>query len=307
MAALDGAADLTSPLVSGESRVLGLFGYPVEHSLSPAMHNAAIAALSLHFIYIPFSVRPDDLGPAIRSLIVLGIIGVNLTIPHKERALPFLDEIDSEARVIGAVNTVRNQEGRLLGYNTDGEGFFRPLSEAGFTARGKRVVVLGAGGAARSVVYRLLIEGATVTLANRTRERADRLAQEIGAAADSVVDTIDPWDAAAMKSALGRAELLVNTTSVGMSPHADVAPPLSSALLHPSLLVYDLIYSPIETRLLSEARSVGCQTLSGAAMLAHQGAAAFKIWTGIDPPVDVMQRTVVRGLKQSSIKPDDVR
>ena len=296
MAASEGQAGIPVPPVTGRSKVLGVFGWPVEHSLSPAMHNAAIAALGLHYIYIPYSVPPDSLGPAIRSLSALGIIGVNLTIPHKERVLPFLDEVDPEARAIGAVNTVRNLEGRLVGFNTDGEGFFRPLAETGFTARGKRAVVLGAGGAARSVVYRLLREGAIVSVANRTPERAERLAQEIGAAAGGTVDVIDLADAEAMRSALGGAELLVNTTSVGMSPNADAEPPVSPELIHPSLFVYDLIYNPTETRLLTEARRRGAHGLNGVAMLAHQGAAAFELWTGVKPPVDVMVRAVLAGL-----------
>lgn len=298
MAASEEQTAIHSPLVTGRSKVLGVFGCPVEHSLSPTMHNAAIAALGLHYIYIPFSVPPDDIGPAIRSLAVLGIIGVNLTIPHKERVLPFLDEVDPEARVIGAVNTVRNLEGRLVGYNTDGEGFYRPLAESGMSVRGKRAVVLGAGGAARSVVYRLLREGAIVTLANRTLERAERLAQEIGAAAGNSVDVIDLADADAMRSALGGAELLVNTTSVGMFPHADAEPPIPSALIHPKLFVYDLVYNPTETRLLAEAGERGSSTMNGVAMLAHQGAAAFEIWTGIKPPVEVMRQAVMQALAE---------
>ena len=306
MAASDGQTEILGPAVSGKSRVLGVFGCPVEHSLSPAMHNAAIAALGLHYIYIPFSVLPDDIGPAIRSLAVLGIIGVNLTIPHKERVLPFLDEVHPEAQAIGAVNTVRNLDGRLLGFNTDGEGFIRPLSEAGFSVRNKRAVVLGAGGAARSVVYRLLREGASVTLANRTRDRAERRANEIGTAARKQVEVIDLSDAAAMKSALGGAELLANTTSVGMSPDADAEPPIPPALLHPGLFVYDLIYNPTETRLLSAARKIGAQSLNGVGMLAHQGAAAFEIWTGVQPPVDVMRTAIERGLVSGGAKPDTV-
>src|SRR5581483_10375763 len=158
-------------------KVVGVFGHPVSHSLSPAMHNAAFAALGLPYVYVPFPVAPEEIGPAVRSLSSLGIVGVNLTIPHKESVLPFLDEITSEAREVGAVNTVHCTEGRLLGDNTDGRGFYEPLRELGVTVAGKRVVVLGAGGAARAVVFRLAREGAQITLANRTRERAERLAR----------------------------------------------------------------------------------------------------------------------------------
>lgn len=279
--------------ISGRTKVLGVLGYPVEHSLSPAMHNAAIAALGLHFVYIPFSVLPDNIGPAIRSLITLGIVGVNLTIPHKERVLPYLDDIAPEAQAIGAVNTVHNDGGRLVGYNTDGEGFARPLEARGFALRGRRAVVLGAGGAARSVVFRLAREGAQVVLANRTLERAARLAEDVHAVVGrAAVEWLALDDTAGLKESLAGAELLVNTTSVGMSPQAEAMPPIPPDALHPGLLVYELIYNPVETRLLAAARAAGAQTLNGVQMLVYQGAAAFQIWTGLQPPVDVMEQAV---------------
>lgn len=288
--------------ISGRTKVLGVFGYPVEHSLSPAMHNAAIAALGLHFVYIPFSVLPDNIGPAIRSLITLGIVGVNLTIPHKERVLPYLDEIAPEAQAIGAVNTVHNDGGRLVGHNTDGEGFARPLEARGFVLRGRRAVVLGAGGAARSVVFRLAREGAQVVLANRTLERAARLAEDVHAVVGrAAVEWLALDDTAGLKESLAGAELLVNTTSVGMSPQAEAMPPIPPDALHPGLLVYELIYNPVETRLLAAARAAGAQTLNGVQMLVYQGAAAFQIWTGLQPPVDVMEQAV----RSRLIKRDD--
>jgi shikimate dehydrogenase len=257
------------------------------------MHNAAIAALNLPYIYIPFSVLPEDIGPAIRSLIPLGIRGVNLTIPHKERVLPFLDEISTEAQAVGAVNTVHNENGRLIGYNTDGEGFSGPLKARGFNPHGKRAVLLGAGGSARSVLYRLAKDGAKITIVNRTAERASRLANEIGSAVQgATIDWLDLNDTAGLKESLEGAELLVNTTSVGMSPLCDAIPPIPLESLHPGLLVVDLIYNPIETRLLSEARARGAETLNGVPMLVYQGAASFEKWTGAYPPVDVMQKAV---------------
>lgn len=284
-------------VVTGRTKLLGVFGYPVEHSLSPAMHNAAIAALGLPHLYIPFSVQPEDIGPAIRSLIALGIIGVNLTIPHKERVLPFLDQIAPEAREVGAVNTVHNDGGRLVGYNTDGEGFVRPLEAQGFDLKGRETVVLGAGGAARSVVFRLAREGASITLVNRTRARADKLAADVrGAVPGAGMDCLDPDDTAGLKRALVGAELLVNTTSAGMSPRKSEMPPVPPDALHSGLLVYDLIYNPRETRLLAAARQVGARTLNGVPMLVHQGAAAFEIWTGARPPVEVMERAVLANL-----------
>ena len=261
------------------------------------MHNAAIAALGLHYVYIPYSVQPDALGPALQSIISLGIIGVNLTIPHKERALSFLDEVAPEAQAVGAVNTVHNDGGRLVGYNTDGEGFLRPLLKRGFELRDKLAVVLGAGGAARSAAHVLASEGATIVLVNRTRERAVRLAEKANRQCGRKgVKWVDLEDEAGLTGHLAGADLLVNTTPVGMSPNLGEAPPIPLAAIHAGLLVYDLIYNPVETELLRRARAVGAQTLNGVGMLVHQGAAAFKIWTGVEPPVDVMERAVLEGL-----------
>lgn len=276
-----------------------MFGYPVEHTLSPAMHNAAIAALGLHYVYIPFSVPPDQIGPAIRSLVALGIIGVNLTIPHKERVLPYLDQIAPEAQALGAVNTVHHVESRLIGYNTDDRGFAEPLRTAGFSPQGKRAVVLGAGGAARAVTHRLARDGAQVTLVNRTPERAQALADEVNRSVGrEMVDWLHFEERTRLTDVMIGAQLLVNTTSVGMSPDYQAIPPIPLNALHPGLFVYDLIYRPQETRLLAAARAVGAQTLNGVAMLVHQGAAAFEIWTGTRPPLEVMEQAVLAGLER---------
>jgi shikimate dehydrogenase len=263
------------------------------------MHNAAIAALGLHYVYIPFSVPPDQLGPAIRSLVALGIIGVNLTIPHKERVLAYLDQIAPEAQALGAVNTVHHVGSRLIGYNTDDRGFAEPLGAAGFSLPGKRAVVLGAGGAARAVAHRLARDGAQVTLVNRTPERAQALADQVNrSVGKEMVDCLRFEERTRLTDVMIGAQLLVNTTSVGMSPDDQAIPPIPLNALHPGLFVYDLIYRPQETRLLAAARAVGAPTLNGVAMLVHQGAAAFEIWTGIRPPLDVMERAVLAGLQR---------
>jgi shikimate dehydrogenase len=279
-----------------------VFGFPIEHSLSPAMHNAAFAALQLSYIYVPFAVRPGSIGPAIRSLEPLGIVGVNLTIPHKQSVLPFLDEITPEAREVGAVNTVHCLEGRLLGDNTDGRGFFEPLREMGVTVAGACSVVLGSGGAARSVAFRLAREGARVTLVNRTEERARKLAADVALALPaSPPVTYLPMDASeALAEAISHSTLLVQTTRVGMFPEQDAVPPVPAEALHPRLLVYDLIYNPVETGLLKLARERGCRTLTGVKMLVYQGAAAFERWTGVWPPTDIMEEAVLAGLRAKS-------
>ena len=302
--------------VSGSTRVVGVFGHPVTHSLSPAMHNAAFARLGLPFIYVPFAVAPDAVGPALHSLAALGIVGVNLTIPHKETALPFMDEITDEARSVGAVNTVHCLNGLLIGDNTDGRGFFQPLVEAGVAVHSQTVVILGAGGAARAVAHRLVREGARVILANRTRERAERLAQDILTAhssSDSLVRSLDrsfgndavqvvTWDDTpasqnALRDALARARVLVNTTRIGMVPHAEAMPDVPLDALDPTSWVYDLVYNPIETQLLRAARQRGLNTLTGVKMLVYQGAASFERWTGQWPPTDVMEQAVIQGLE----------
>ena len=291
------------PLVRGNTRVVGVFGFPVEHSLSPAMHNAAFAALRLSFIYVPFPVSPDALGSAIRSLPALGIVGVNLTIPHKENVLPFLDAITDEAREVGAVNTVHCVEGRLLGDNTDGRGFYEPLHELGLSLSGRQAVVLGAGGAARSVVFRLLREGANVVLTNRTLDRAERLAQDAAEAGYSAqVRVVDGKSEKELGNAIAGAELLVHTTRVGMHPTPDAMPPVPLEAFHPNLLVYDLVYNPVETRLIQEARRRGCRTLTGVKMLVYQGAAAFERWTGLWPPTELMEAAVLEGLQTPALE-----
>jgi shikimate dehydrogenase len=293
--------------VNGGTKLVGVFGYPVEHSLSPAMHNAAFAALHLPYIYLPFCVAPPDLGDAIGSLKSLGIIGVNLTIPHKEAALQYLDEITPEAREVGAVNTVHcikpepgpGSDCRLVGDNTDGYGFYAPIAESGRSVMGRRVVILGAGGAARSVAFRLAREGARLTIVNRSRDRALRLAEAIGKAGYPTVDVIDQGssaDQSALYCAISDCEILVQTTRVGMHPESIQMPSVPLDALTEKHLVYDLVYNPVETTLLREARSRGCSTITGVRMLVHQGAAAFHRWTGEWPPVDVMERAVLDSL-----------
>jgi shikimate dehydrogenase len=285
------------PFVRGSTKVIGVFGHPVTHSLSPAMHNAALAALGLPFIYVPFPVAPEGLGAALGALGALGIVGVNLTIPHKEAALAFLDEITQEARDVGAVNTVHCRDYRLLGDNTDGFGFYEPLRESGYEIADREAVVLGAGGAARSVAFRLAREGARLCLINRTRERAVRLAQALADAGLNTggITALAPEDPA-VERAMSRAALLVNTTRVGMVPEHLAPPPVPAQWLHPDLLVYDLVYNPVETELLKQARKRGCRTLTGVKMLVYQGAAAFQRWTGHWPPTDIMEAAVLQGL-----------
>lgn len=277
--------------LSGKTRVVGVFGDPVEHSLSPAMHNAAFAALELDWVYVPFHVKPEALGEAVRAVAALGMAGVNVTVPHKVRAMEHLDEVDEEARLIGAVNTIVNRSGRLVGYNTDGRGFLRSLErEGGAQPRGARAVIIGAGGAAQAIACSLALHGAArVTIANRTREKAEALARRISAHTQAVGISLHPEELA---PELAGADILVHTTSVGMYPHHNVPPAVPPELLSPATLVCDIVYTPRETTLIAAARARGCRVVTGEGMLAYQGAIALELWTGREAPEAVMLETL---------------
>lgn len=270
---------------------VGLLGWPVGHSRSPAMHNAAFQALGLNWEYLLLPVAPEYVADAVRGLRAFGFAGANVTVPHKQAVMAGLDEVTVEARAIGAVNTIVNREGWLVGHNTDALGFLRALREAGVEPRGCRAVVLGAGGAARAVVYALLAARAQVTIANRTVGTARRLGNEFGALFGARVLVLPlTMDLARV---LVAADLLVNTTSVGMARPGDPRPgadPLPAGLaLRAGIAVNDLVYAPLETALLCRARAAGAQTVDGLGMLVHQGAAAFELWTGQKAPVETMR------------------
>ncbi|WP_366922517.1 shikimate dehydrogenase [Metallumcola ferriviriculae] len=280
--------------ISGTTKIVGLLGWPVEHSFSPAMHNAVFEYLDMDYAYIPFPVPPTGLARAVRGLFQAGVKGVNVTVPHKVRVMDCLDEIDPYAQAVGAVNTVTLHQGRLQGYNTDGAGFIASLAEAGFNPTGKRFLLLGAGGAARAAAFALVGAGADkVFIANRTFNRAEALAgalpPNIGAAAGFFRDDLT--------KVIDACHCLVNTTSVGMYPHAG-ALPIPAELIKSHLIVADLVYNPVETELLIEARARGCRTVSGLGMLIYQGAASFKIWTGREAPVELMLQVLKKENRQ---------
>lgn len=280
--------------LTGSTQVFGVLGYPVGHSLSPAMHNAALRALGLDAVYVPFTVRPEDLPQALRGLAALNVRGVNVTIPHKEAAFRLVDEALDEAAAIRAVNTIAVESGRLIGHNTDVYGFLAPLHEVGIGLEGARAVVIGAGGAARAVVSALARAGSKLTVVNRTEERAVNLVRELGGA-DSEVLAVG---SAALRARLAEAALVVNATSAGMEPHTETLPPVPLECLSRECVVYDLVYRPEVTGLLRFALERGCRTVGGLPMLVHQGARALRIWTGMEPPVEVMMeaaRAAIRG------------
>ena len=274
-------------MIRGTTRVCGVWGWPVKHSASPAMHNAAFAELGLDIAYVPFSVAPEQLQAAVAGVRALDLLGINVTVPHKERVPEFLDKLTDRAARLGAVNTLFWDGDTLCGDSTDGPGFLAALNQAEFTITpGMQAVVLGAGGSARAVVDALVQSGVRVIVANRTIERAQELANRFGAR-EAIALTEDT-----LRPALKTAELLVNTTSIGMHPHESECPPVPIDALHHSLFVSDLIYNPAQTRLLALAHAQGCRTQNGIEMLVQQGALAFTRWTGKPAPTEIMRRTV---------------
>lgn len=273
-------------------KIVGIIGYPLGHTISPAMHNAAFKKLRLDYEYIPFEVEPADLKEALRGLRALHVAGFNVTIPHKETIVPLLDEVTKLARTIGAVNTVQNQEGKLVGYNTDGPGFIESLKEdAGFDPRGKRAVVLGAGGASRAVSTMLAELGAkSLLISDIIEEKAKSLAEYLNCRYAKV-------NSATLKQEIEQADLLVNTTPIGMHPKTNESPLPEGVKLNKKTLVYDLVYNPSETRLLKQAKNAGCRIVSGLGMLVLQGALAFTIFTGEEAPLDTMWEAAKQSLR----------
>mgnify|MGYP001006319316 FL=1 len=277
-------------------QIFGVFGNPIAHSLSPTMHNSAFSALGMDCIYHAFKVRPDKLEKAILGAEAMGFGGLNLTVPLKEVAVK-LDciKLDPLAERIGAVNTiVFGETGEIKGYNTDGLGAKQALREAAVEMRGSKIVVAGAGGAARAIAFQLAADGAEIIVINRTEGRAIELAQDISAAA--LPGKVEGRGLSGLKTLLQDADVLINTTTLGMHPNADTAIATAEEL-HSGLTVFDIVYNPLETRLLKEAKASGAKPVSGVSMLVYQGAEAFRLWTGIEPPVELMKKTVLEALQ----------
>ncbi|MHC1610678.1 MAG: shikimate dehydrogenase [Candidatus Methanospirareceae archaeon] len=265
-------------------KIYGIFGDPVEHSLSPVMQNAAFEELGMDAVYLAFRVSKDELEDAIRGAKSLGIAGLNITIPLKEKALDFVDA-DEVAREIGAINTIDFSSGAPVGYNTDGIGSMQVLKETVGEVEGRKVLIIGAGGAAKAIAFYLDIEGAEVTIANRTKGRAVQLASRLSNADAIGLD-------AELKMRIKDSDILINATSVGMYPHEN-ATLVNADMMHPDLVVFDIVYNPVETKLLKEAKRAGVKEIvDGVKMLVYQGAASFEIWTKEDPPIAVMENAV---------------
>jgi shikimate dehydrogenase len=283
--------------VSGKTQVCGVIGDPVEHSLSPAIQNAAFNHLKLDFVFLAFRVKAVELEDAMRGMRGLGIHGLNVTMPHKKAVTAFVDELDPTAKFLCAVNTILNRNGRLCGFNTDGVGALKALQENGATLSGKKVLLLGAGGAAKAITFSLAKEADELVLLNRTPEKAKELAKSLNQILGKKVTgaTLSPN---AIQENLRDSDVLINATSVGMHPNASQSP-VAPEWLKPDLTVMDIVYNPVETKLAKDAKAAGARVISGVEMLIHQGAASFEIWTGRSAPVEVMRKAALQKLKEA--------
>jgi len=284
--------------ISGKTKVCAVIGDPVEHSLSPCFQNAAFQHLGLDFVYVAFTVKAEELRGAIEGVRSLGFHGLNVTMPHKISIIQYLDELDEDAERIGSVNTVLNRDGRLIGYTTDGVGALNALKNNGVDPNGKKIVILGAGGASRSVSFALIKEAKELVILNRTVRRAERLVCDLHRLVrkDEKVRSGGLTEENLRKE-LENADILINATPVGMVPNEDKMP-VKEEHLHPNLVVFDLVYNPIETKLLRKAKMIGAKTIDGLSMLIYQGAASFEIWTGVKAPIHVMMKAAEEELRK---------
>ena len=285
--------------ISGRTKLCCVIGDPVEHSLSPVMHNAAFKELNLDFVYLAFTVRKNELSNAIAGVRSLQIHGLNVTMPHKTTIMKYLDEIDPTAKSIGAINTILNTDGKLLGYITDGIGALKALKENGINLEGKKLLLLGAGGAAKAIAFHAAQEVEELKILNRTAQKAKELAEVLHKKFDKKIsgNSLSPET---IKKELENADILLNATSVGMHPNVYQSL-VDSSWLRPELCVMDIIYNPLETKLAKDAKSVGAKVISGVEMLVYQGAASFEIWTNHPAPVKVMKEAVMNKLSKLGV------
>lgn len=268
--------------IDSKTMLYGLVGYPVGHSLGPIMHNAAFSETGINAVYLAFGTQ--DIQGCLNGMKAIGIKGLSVTIPHKTAVIPLLDEVDQLAEKIGAVNTVVNKNDRLIGYNTDAIGAYRALEEE-IDPKGKRYIIIGAGGAARAIGFILKENGLDLSLANRSVERGKVLAHDLGCPFIplSMLEETSP-------------DVLIHTTSVGMAPDSDQCV-VSEQVLKQGMVVMDIVYNPLETKLLAMAKAKGCLTINGLGMFIHQGVEQFKLWTGLEAPKDIMLDAIKQALE----------
>ena len=278
-------------LITGTTKLYCVIGHPIAHSFSPIMHNANFQDLGLDYVYVAFDVRPDHLEKAVNGFRALGIKGINVTIPHKETIIKYLDEIDPIAEKMAAVNTIKNENGVLKATNTDAGGAKKSLLDAGCEISGKNVLIVGSGGVTRAISFILAEDVGRMVLTDIDEDRAINLTAEVkqktGANVEGKFSTED-----ILKQEIEKTDILINCTPIGMYPETDMSP-VPKSLLHNGLFVFDVIYNPLETQLMKDAANIGCQTLGGLDMLVNQGVLAFEWWTGKTPNSQLMKNKII--------------
>jgi shikimate dehydrogenase len=280
--------------INGKTQLIGLIGWPVSHSFSPAMHNAAAQALGLNWVYVPLPVALEQVETAVSSLSSLGFRGVNVTVPHKQAVMPLLDVLEPSAQGIGAVNTiVVQQDGRLIGHNTDWSGFLADLQAHNILVNGRDCLILGAGGSARAVAYALAHAGARVHLLARRVAQADQVIEDLRPYLPNASLTSRPLAQLPEVAASVSAPLIINSTPLGMTPNKNSTPWPANTTFPQNGIIYDLVYNPRQTLLMQQAVTAGCQAINGLGMLVQQGAQAFALWTGVEPDTAVMAAAII--------------
>lgn len=282
-------------MITGKTKVVGVIGHPIEHSMSPPMHNNAFKELNMDYVYVAFHVLPENIEKLIESCKTLDIKGLNVTIPHKTSVIPFLDEIDPTAKKIGAVNTIQFKNGIAKGFNTDGIGAIKSIQEY-TTLKGKNVLIIGAGGASKAISFTLINENInSLVIANRSKENACNLIENIRMQCDfEEISYIDIKDSSKL---IDDVDIIINTTPIGMYPKHEVEPPIKTDKINEKHIVMDVIYNPLETELLKEARLNGATTINGTSMLINQGLESFKIFTGCNASYKSFEEALMGQLK----------
>jgi len=279
--------------ITGHTVLTGLLGSPVAHSISPMMHNEGFRQLDLDYVYLCFDVGTDKLKTAVEGMKAMGVRGFNCTMPDKNLMCELADELSPAARLIGAVNTVLNEDGKLKGYNTDGIGYMQAVKDAGHNIIGKNMTLLGAGGAATAVCVQAALDGVAqinvFSIRDQFFERAQKMVDTINKETNCKASLYDFEDETVLKKSIADSHILTNGTSVGMAPNTDNCIIKDKSFFHEGLIVSDVIYNPRETKLLKMAKEAGCETFNGLYMLLYQGAEAFEIWTGKEMPVEIIK------------------
>ncbi len=281
--------------ITGKTRLFGVIGDPIEHSLSPILHNAAFDHLKMDYVFLAFRVKKENVENALKGMRALDIHGLNVTMPHKSTVINYLDEIDQTSKSLNAVNTILNKDGRLCGFNTDGVGALRALEKNDVNLKGKKLLLLGAGGAARAIAYSLAQKVGELIILNRTGKQAENLAAVLRRNVNKKIVS-KALTSSNVHESLKESDILVNATSVGMKPNVDQSL-VAAEWLKPDLVVMDIVYNPVETKLIRDAKKAKAKVVNGVEMLIYQGAASFTIWTSQPAPIEVMRQAALEHLK----------